>query len=312
MAGHRNFSLLIFHFSLHPPFSAKREYLTLKDFLKQNGILILIIALLLTLIGAVLSFTFGGVANPFANLAGVVTTPVRNGIHTVVEWAEGLYSDAFEREAMARELEELRQENARLKAEAREGEEASRENQRLRDLLDFQQKRTDLHTEPATVTARGSSNWSSTLTVSKGSASQVEAGDCVIDQYGNLVGIISEVGLNWSTLITVVDVDLELGGLIARTDGAAIIEGDFTLMGQGRLKLTYLPEGTRLLAGDEILTSGLRSGGEATYPSGILVGRVAEVRADEGGMSEYAVLTPATNLDKLEQVFIIKEFEVIE
>ena len=284
----------------------------MKDFLKQYGILILIIALLLTLIGAVLSFTFGGVANPFANLAGVVTTPVRNGIHTVVEWAEGLYSDAFEREAMARELEELRQENARLKAEAREGEEASRENQRLRDLLDFQQKRTDLHTEPATVTARGSSNWSSTLTVSKGSASQVEAGDCVIDQYGNLVGIISEVGLNWSTLITVVDVDLELGGLIARTDGAAIIEGDFTLMGQGRLKLTYLPEGTRLLAGDEILTSGLRSGGEATYPSGILVGRVAEVRADEGGMSEYAVLTPATNLDKLEQVFIIKEFEVIE
>ena len=149
----------------------------MKDFHKQNGILILIIALLLTLIGAVLSFTFGGVANPFANLAGVVTTPVRNGIHTVVEWAEGLYSDAFEREAMARELEELRQENARLKAEAREGEEASRENQRLRDLLDFQQKRTDLHTEPATVTARGSSNWSSTLTVSKGSASQVEAGD---------------------------------------------------------------------------------------------------------------------------------------
>ena len=284
----------------------------MKDFLKQNGILILIIALLLTLIGAVLSFTFGGVANPFANLAGVVSTPFRNGINAVVEWAEGLYSDAFERESMARELEELRQENARLKAEAREGEAASRENERLRDLLDFQQKRADLHTEPATVTAHGSTNWSSTLTVSKGSANQVEAGDCVIDQYGNLVGIISEVGLNWSKLITVVDVDLELGGLIARTDGAAIIEGDFALMGQGQLKLTYLPEDTRLLAGDEILTSGLRSGDTATYPSGLLVGRVTEVRSDEGGMSEYAVLTPAADLEKLEQVFIIKEFDVIE
>lgn len=284
----------------------------MKDFLKQNGILILIIALLLSLIGAVLSFTFGGVANPFANLAGVVSTPFRNAAHTVVTWAEGLYSDAFERESMAQELEELRRENARLKAEAREGEAASRENERLRDLLEFQQKRTDLHTEPATVTARGSTNWSSTLTVSKGSANEVEAGDCVIDQYGNLVGIISEVGLNWSKLITVVDVDLELGGLIARTDGAAIIEGDFTLMGQGRLKLTYLPEGTRLLAGDEILTSGLRSGGTATYPSGLLVGRVAEIRSDEGGATEYAVLTPATDLEKLEQVFIIKDFDVVE
>ncbi len=284
----------------------------MKDFLKQNGILILLIALLLTLIAVVLSFTFGGMANPFANLAGVVSTPFRNGVNAVVEWAEDLYSDAFQRESMAQELEQLRQENARLKAEAREGEEAVRENERLRDLLNFQQKRTDLHTEPATVTAHGSSNWSNTLTVSKGSTAQVEAGDCVIDQYGNLVGIISEVGLNWSTLITVVDVDLELGGLIARTDGAAIIEGDFALMGQGRLKLSYLPEGTRLMAGDEILTSGLISGGTATYPSGLLVGHVEQVRSDEGGLSEYAVLTPAANLDNLEQVFIIKDFEVVE
>ena len=62
----------------------------MKDFLKQNGILILIIALLLSLIAAVLSFTFGGMADPFANLAGMVSTPFRNGIHTVVEWAEEL------------------------------------------------------------------------------------------------------------------------------------------------------------------------------------------------------------------------------
>ena len=284
----------------------------MKDFLKQNGILLLIIALLLSLIAAVLSFTFGGIANPFANLAGVVATPFRNGFHSLVEWTEGIYSDAFEREQMEQELEALRQENQRLKAEAREGEAASRENERLRDLLGFQQKHADFQMEPATVTAYGSSNWSSTLTVSKGSAAGVEAGDCVVDQYGNLVGIVSEVGLNWSTLITVVDVDLEMGGLIARTDGAAILEGDFTLMGQGRLKLTYLPEGTQLLAGDTVLTSGLVSGGTATYPSGVLVGYVSEVRSDAGGMSDYAVLVPAAHLADLEQVFIIKEFDVVE
>lgn len=284
----------------------------MKDFLKQNGILLLTVALLLALIAAVLSFTFGGVANPFTNLAGIVSTPFRNGIHTAVEWVEGMYSDAFEREAIDSELEALRQENARLRADAREGEAASRENERLRDLLGFQQKHADFQMEPAAVTARGSSNWSSTFTVSKGSAAGVEAGDCVVDQYGSLVGVVSEVGLNWSTLLTVVDVDLELGGLIARTDGAAIVEGDFALMGQGRLKLSYLPQGTQLLAGDTVLTSGLMSGGTATYPSGILVGYVAEVRTDPGGMSDYAVLTPAADLDKLEQVFIIKDFDVVE
>ncbi len=284
----------------------------MKDFLKQNGILILVIALLLALITTVLSFTFGGIANPFANLAGVISTPFRNGIHAFVSWTEELYSDAFEREAMAEELEALRQENAQLKEQAREGDAASRENERLRNLLGLKEKRRELQFESATVTARGSSNWSSTLTVNKGSSADVAAGDCVVDEYGNLVGVVRQVGLNWSSVITVVDVDLEMGGLISRTDKAAILEGDFSLMGQGKLKLTYLPEGVQLLAGDAVLTSGLISGDGAVYPSRLLVGYVEEVRTDDSGMSDYAVLTPAAALDGLEQVFIIKDFNVVD
>lgn len=283
----------------------------MKDFLKHNGILILVIALLLALITAVVSLTFGGVANPLANVAGVIATPFRNGINAFVNWTEGVYSDAFQRENEREELEALKKENADLRRQAREGEAASRENERLRNLLGLKIERPDFDFQEATVTAHTSSNWSSTLTISRGSASGVEAGDCVVDEYGNLVGVISVVGANWSTLITVVDVDLEMGGLIARTDGAAILEGDFELMGQGKLKLTYLPEDTQLLAGDTILTSGLVSGGTATYPSGLVVGYVEEVLSDDSGMSDYAVLTPAAQLGTLEQVFVIKAFDMV-
>ncbi|MFR1052340.1 MAG: rod shape-determining protein MreC [Oscillospiraceae bacterium] len=284
----------------------------MKDFLKHNGILILVIAVLLALITAVLSLTFGGMADPLSNAAGVIATPFRNGINAFVNWTEGVYSDAFQRESMQEELEALKKENAELKKQARDGEAASRENERLRNLLGLKTERPDFQLQEAAVTARSASNWSSTLTISKGSAADVAAGDCVVDEYGNLVGVISEVGLNWSRLITVVDVDLEVGGLIARTDGAAILEGDFQLMGQGRLKLAYLPEDTRLLAGDTILTSGLKSGDTAAYPSGLVVGYVEEVRSDDSGMSDYAVLTPAAELGKLEQVFVIKEFSMVE
>ena len=280
----------------------------LKDFFKNNGILILIIALLITLITAVLSFTFGGIANPFANLAGIIATPFRNGIQAVTAWGEGIYADAFEREAMAEELEWYKQRVAELETQAREGEAASRENERLRDLLDLREERPEFTWVDAKVTAHGSSNWSSTLTISKGSSAGIQAGNCVVDQYGYLVGIVDKVGLNWSTLITVIDVELELGGLIARTDSAAIIEGDFSLMVQGRLKLTYLPENTPLLSGDTILTSGLMSGGTATYPSGLVVGHVEQVRSDAGGMNDYAVLLPASDLDGVEQVFVITGF----
>ena len=280
----------------------------MKDFFKNNGILILIIALLITLITAVLSFTFGGIANPFANLAGIIATPFRNGIQAVTAWGEGIYADAFEREAMAEELEWYKQRVAELETQAREGEAASRENERLRDLLDLREERPEFTWVDAKVTAHGSSNWSSTLTISKGSSAGIQAGNCVVDQYGYLVGIVDKVGLNWSTLITVIDVDLELGGLIARTDSAAIIEGDFSLMVQGRLKLTYLPENTPLLSGDTILTSGLMSGGTATYPSGLVVGHVEQVRSDAGGMIDYAVLLPAADLNGVEQVFVITGF----
>ncbi len=280
----------------------------MKDFFKNNGILILIIALLITLITAVLSFTFGGIANPFANLAGIIATPFRNGIQAVTAWGEGIYADAFEREAMAEELEWYKQRVAELETQAREGEAASRENERLRDLLDLREERPEFTWVDAKVTAHGSSNWSSTLTISKGSSAGIQAGNCVVDQYGYLVGIVDKVGLNWSTLITVIDVDLELGGLIARTDSAAIIEGDFSLMVQGRLKLTYLPENTPLLSGDTVLTSGLMSGGTATYPSGLVVGHVEQVRSDAGGMNDYAVLLPASDLDGVEQVFVITGF----
>ena len=276
----------------------------MKDFFKNNGILILIIALLISLITAVLSFIFGGIANPFANLAGIVATPFRNGIQAVTAWGEGIYADAFERQALEEELAALKKENAMLKDQAREGEAASQENERLRDLLGLREERPEFTWVDAKVTARGSSNWSSTLTIGKGSHAGIEPGNCVVDQYGYLVGIVDQVGLNWSTLITVVDADLELGGLIARTDRAAIIEGDFSLMSQERLKLTYLPENAQLLSGDTIVTSGLVSGGSATYPSGLVVGYVAEVRTDVTGMSDYAVLTPATDLGSLEQVFV--------
>ncbi len=146
------------------------------------------------------------------------------------------------------------------------------------------------------------------MTLSKGSDQGVAAGDCVVDAAGNLVGIIETAGSNWSTMITVVDATLEMGALLSRTESIAILEGDFTLMAQGRLKLTYLPESTELLTGDLVLTSGL--GGN--YPSDLVVGSIESIHTDASGMSRYAVIAPSADLDSLVQVFIIKEFDIVE
>ena len=142
----------------------------MKDFFRHNGILILIAAILLALVTAVVSMLFGGVADPLSNLVGIVTTPVRNGITAVTNWAEEKYNDAFELEQMKEELAGLKQRNAELEAQAREAEAALQENERLRNLLELQPKEWSCDKAAAMVTARSTSNWESTLTIGKGSA----------------------------------------------------------------------------------------------------------------------------------------------
>ena len=280
----------------------------MKDFMRNNGILILIIAVLLALIITVLSVIMTGFADPLTNLVGIVSTPFRNGINAVVNWTEEVYSDAFQQDALKADYEQLKKDYAKLQEELREAQQAKDENERLRNLLGLKERRRELNFEAATVTAYGAGNWDSAITISKGTDAGVTAGNCVVDEYGNLVGVVETVGTNWSTVMTIVDSDMEMGGLIARTNDAAILEGDFDLMGQGKLKLSYLPETSELMAGDQVLTSGL----SGMYPSGLVVGSIEEVRTDASGMNRYAVIVPETELNNLEQVFVVTSFDVVE
>ena len=273
-----------------------------------KGIWIILAAVVLAAATWVVSSLMGGSANPLSNALGVITTPLRNAFGSFAVWVEGRYDYAFRYDALVEENEQLKQRVAELEALNRDSEDAIEENEVLRDILGLDQKREDFVWELATVTARGATNWASTLTLNKGSHHGVAAGNCVVDRYGNLVGIVDEVSVNWCTVITVIDPELEMGALVARTNSAAILEGDFTLMGQGKLKLSYLPETTLLLSGDEVLTSGM--GG--VYPSGLKVATIDEIRTEASGMGRYAVLTPSTDLDELRQAFIITQFDIVE
>lgn len=249
---------------------------------------------------------FGG--GLLSGALGVITTPLRSAFTAITGWVEDRYDYAFRYDELVQENETLRQRVAELEKAAREGQDALEENARYRDLLDLAKKRSDLELESAYITARGATNWASTMVLNKGTRHGVAVDNCVIDQYGNLVGVVDEVSYNWCSIITVVDAGLELGGVIARTNTAAILEGSFTWMTQERLTLTYLPENAQIISGDEVLTSGM--GG--VYPAGLKVGAIDEILTEETGMSRYAVISPAAQLDDLRQVFIIKQFDIVE
>ena len=202
----------------------------------------------------------------------------------------------------------LRQQIAKNEETIREAEAAVEENKRLHELLKLTQKRRDLSDlEAAMVTEHEVTNWTSSLTLNKGTSLGIEVGDCVIDECGNLVGIIDQAGTNWSTVLTLVDTDTSLGAQVFRTKDLGIAQGDFALMRENRLRMDYLPADCRLLAGDIVETSGLLG----NYPSGLVIGSVEEVQVDDSGASSYAILAPEANFDALTEVFVIKSFEIV-
>ena len=67
----------------------------MKDFLRRNGIWLLIIALLLSILIGISSAVMGGNADPLSNLVTTITSPVRNGVAAVGDWVQGVSRYVF-------------------------------------------------------------------------------------------------------------------------------------------------------------------------------------------------------------------------
>lgn len=277
----------------------------MKRFFTKNGILLLsavtIVAVALCVISALSSGT--GILQ---NVAGVVASPFRTAGSAVSGWVQGVGDHFRSLDDLRRENEELRKENARLQEDIRQAQNDSAENEKLRNILELRKQRRDFALESAHVTEQSLSNWASSLTLSKGTSSGVAIGNCVVDEYGYLVGIITDAGLNWSTVTTILDTESQLGAAVFRTKEPVVVSGDLRLMSQNKLKMSFFQG--ELFNGDMIVTSGL--GGY--YPPDLVIGTVEDILSDDSGMGKYAILSPKTDPNSLSQVFIITGFDVVE
>lgn len=249
-----------------------------------------------------------GNAGLVSDTAGVIKTPVQSATSTVVDWFESLYGYIYEYDKLVAENDSLREQLVEAQTEARENSAASEENEKLRDLLELSQKHSDFSYISAKVVSWNSSNWSSSFTLSKGESSGLVVGQQVVTEAGELIGQITEVGETWANVSTIIDVSASIGVLVGESGNAAMCIGDFALMQDGTAKIYYLTEGTSLLTGDVVLTSG-RGG---SYAQGLVVGYIEEVLTEAGGQTPYGVLSPACDLDALSQVFVVTDYTVVE
>ena len=280
----------------------------MKEYLRKNGLRVGIIVAAAALIIGLGAAARDGRIGFVQNLSGILKSPIQKVLSSAVNWFDSMYGYLYEYDSLMAENESLRSQLADAQKSARDGIEASEENSRLRKLLELREKHTDYVMESCKVVLWSSSNWSSAFTISKGSASGIELGDPVITEYGAVVGQITELGTNWATVSTVIDVNMSVGAFVGATGNSGMVVGEYAFMRDKTAKLTYLADGAQIFVGDDVLTSG--SGG--AFPAGLMIGTLTAVQTEAGGQIEYGIVEPQANLDSLVQVFVIKDFTVVE
>ncbi len=269
---------------------------------KTAGLVVLgalVIVLILTAVGRLT-----GRENIFTRSFQSAAAPAEKLFSSAAEKLEELRAALRDYEALQAENEELKARIADMEAEVRRSQGANAENDRLRQLLELKRSHTDYVLLDASIISWGSSNWSSTFDLDKGSFSGVEAGDCVITANGFVVGVVTETGLYGCSVRTLVDPRSAMGATVHSTGLTAVADGDFSLLAAGQLKLTYVFENSVLELGDTVLTSG--AGG--VYPAGLVIGKISGIGSEEGGYGQYGIVTPSAELQNLSQVFLILDY----
>lgn len=237
------------------------------------------------------------------SVTGAIVTPLQNGLTAATDWFSDLFGYFYRYDALERENEELKQKLQEYEKLEIEYYAAVNQNAALREAAGIKAKRAEFELELCSVVSVTGNGFQSSLTLSRGSVSGIEAGDCVITGDG-MVGYVDQVGLNHCVVKTVIHVDFNASAAVSRTREVVVAGGDFELAADGMLKVPYLENDANIRVGDVILTNG------GSYPPDLILGRVAEVRQESHGISSYAAVAPAVDLDGLSTVFVVKNFNV--
>ena len=178
-----------------------------------------------------------------------------------------------------------------------------RENNRLRELLNLAAEHDDYKFLSAYIISWDSTNWKCTFTVNKGQDNGLAVGMCAVTEFGQVVGLVTEVGENWATITTILDSSLEISASVSSSGYTGVVEGSYRTGETGSLRLSYLPTDAVMKNGDQVVTTG-----STLYPKDLILGYVADAGLDDTGVSKYAVLDAAVDFGSLEQVFLITEY----
>lgn len=275
----------------------------MRHFFSTRVRVIMIVSLLIAALLGVVSGLTG--KNIPSMIVQSVLSPLRSGAAAVMDQAEQVYDYIFRYEKLEAENAALRQQLTQIQEDALEADALRRENERLKALAGLLAENEDYKVVDAYIIARSAaSEWVSTLTINRGSNAGITAGMCAITENGEVVGIIIEVGPNYSVIRTVLDSALGISATLSESGYDGIVSGGYSSGHKDLMRMDYLASAAVIRNNDLVVTSG-----STVYPRNLILGHVVDAGFEDSGAAKYAYVRPAANIAELEQVFIITAYE---
>ena len=248
-----------------------------------------------------LSLVTDKVNSPLRFIANYTIVPMQKGLNNIGIWMNDLTQNL-------ETLEEVRKENKELQAKVDDLtvknnllQQDKHELDRLRELYQLDQQYAEYTKIGARVTSRESGNWFNSFLIDKGTNDGIAVDMNVMAGKG-LVGIISEVGPDWARVRSIIDDTSNVSALVLSTSDTCIVNGDLTLMNEGKIHFEHLPNTeTEIEVGEQVVTSHISS----KYLPGILIGYINEINVDANKLTRSGYIVPAVDFQHLQEVLVI-------
>lgn len=209
------------------------------------------------------------------------------------------------------EIEELKQENAKLRNELIKNTMQKNDITQLTELKKALKFVTDENANSfvsADIVAKNSGNYYKTFTISAGTNSGVKQDSIVVNGEG-LVGRVYQVSQNYSKAISIIDnrspISFEIMG---RNEDTGMLSQDIRMAeieDESLIKGYMFDANSPVKIGEIVTTSGL-----GLYPAGIPIGKVEQIIPDNQNILKYVIVRPFVDLTHIDKVMIFNKKEI--
>jgi rod shape-determining protein MreC len=273
-----------------------------KQVRRRRAVLVLLIVTALVLLSTQFSESQGGPLHSMQRAVASVFGPLEEGAtralkpaRDLVNWVDETFSARGQNSDLESEVQDLRNQLAQQQS-------AAGENEQLRKLLGLDRGGTLAGYTPVTarVIGRSPTVWYSTVTVDKGSSSQIKINDPVVDGDG-LVGRVTDVTHGTAEVSLITDNRSAVSARVLPNGPQGVAEPE--VGNPDGLLLDFIDRNQPIHQGQLVVTAGWSNGAiSSAFPPGIPIGKVSDATVGEQETYQRVHVTPFADMRNLDFV----------